>query len=154
MGIPLATLAEQLGANPAVTEAIVEASGLSRIGPEVALSHRRIELTDSQRTQRKQIRSRIGADLAVPSVKELDADRELLHLMIREGDLIRISNDLLLLPEQVEAIKRTLVSLPGQFTVAQFRDATSLSRKYAVPILEWMDMEGLTVRRGDSRSAR
>jgi selenocysteine-specific elongation factor len=42
----------------------------------------------------------------------------------------------------------------GEFTVAQFRDAADLSRKYAVPILEWSDKEGLTVRRGDIRRFR
>ena len=58
------------------------------------------------------------------------------------------------LPDQVELLKSHLQSMEGDFTVAEFRDATGLSRKYAVPILEWADKEGLTVRRGDTRRVR
>ncbi|MGH8942097.1 MAG: SelB C-terminal domain-containing protein [Acidimicrobiia bacterium] len=40
------------------------------------------------------------------------------------------------------------------YTVSRFRDHTGLSRKYVVPILEWADREGLTIRRGDVRHLR
>jgi hypothetical protein len=48
-------------------------------------------------------------------------------------------------------IRKTIREMGDGFTVADFRDATKLSRKYAVPFLEWADGEGLTVRRGDLR---
>ena len=60
--------------------------------------------------------------------------------------------------------QRVLASDAGEAIAAELRrplapghlgrDATGLSRKYAVPILEWSDREGLTVRRGDVRSLR
>ena len=39
-------------------------------------------------------------------------------------------------------------------TVAEFRDAFGVTRRHAVPLLEWLDREGWTVRRGDLRSLR
>jgi selenocysteine-specific elongation factor len=92
--------------------------------------------------------------LAVPAAGDLGLDRELLHRVIREGRLIRVSDDLVFLPEQIEEIRGHLSTMASPFTVAQFRDQTGLSRKYAVPILEWTDREGLTIRRGDERHLR
>jgi selenocysteine-specific elongation factor len=38
--------------------------------------------------------------------------------------------------------------------VAEFRDHFGLSRKYAVPLLEWMDANGVTERDGDVRTVQ
>jgi selenocysteine-specific elongation factor len=70
------------------------------------------------------------------------------------GKLVRISEDLVYLPEQIDRIVSELRAMEGSFTVAQFRDRTGLSRKYAVPLLEWADKEGLTIRQGDERRLR
>ena len=67
---------------------------------------------------------------------------------------VRISPDLVMLPDQIDQIRRLIESMPDGFTIADFRDRTGLSRKYAVPILEWADTEKLTVRRGDTRRVR
>ena len=37
------------------------------------------------------------------------------------------------------------------FSVADFRDALGITRKHAIPLLEWMDAEGITRRDGDLR---
>jgi selenocysteine-specific elongation factor len=42
----------------------------------------------------------------------------------------------------------------GQMTMAEFRDVIATSRKYAVPLLEWFDARGVTVRSGDYRMLR
>ena len=39
----------------------------------------------------------------------------------------------------------------ARFSVAEFKDWTGVSRKYAIPLLEWLDRERLTRRDGDSR---
>jgi selenocysteine-specific elongation factor len=139
----------------AVTEAVVELEpGLQSTGPAVALTGRVAELGSDEEARWSELRARISSDLATPSVQDLDIDPELLHFVIRRGDLVRISNELVYLPEQLEQIIETMRSMAGEFSVAEFRDATGLSRKYAVPLLEWADKEGLTVRRGDTRSVR
>ena len=39
-------------------------------------------------------------------------------------------------------------------TAAEFRDMLGTSRKYAVPLLEWLDAHGVTIRNGDYRTLR
>ncbi|MFQ5522669.1 MAG: selenocysteine-specific translation elongation factor [Acidimicrobiia bacterium] len=154
-GMPLATLAEKLGLDLEGAAVVVENSDrLERRGPEVAMKDWNVELSLDQEEQWQKVRVRLEADLAVPTVAELGLDPELVHLLIRRGRLIRISDALVYLPDQIGQIRGVLSEMPPEFTVADFRDAIGLSRKYAVPILEWADREGLTVRRGDTRSAR
>ncbi|HIE21495.1 MAG TPA: hypothetical protein EYP73_02705 [Acidimicrobiia bacterium] len=127
---------------------------MERRGPDVAVAGRSVELDPSQEDQWKEARRRLAAGLAVPTVAELGLDPELVHLLLRRGDLVRLSDALVFLPDQIEEIRRLLAKMPPDFTVADFRDAAGLSLKYAVPILEWADREGLTTRRGDTRNVR
>jgi selenocysteine-specific elongation factor len=95
-----------------------------------------------------------AAGLAVPRVSQLGLDPELLHAVIRSGRLTPISDEVAYLPEQIEEILERLQRLEDGFTVADFRDALGVSRRHAVPLLEWLDAGGWTVRRGDARSLR
>ena len=91
---------------------------------------------------------------AAPRADELELDPELIHALVREGDLVRISGDFVFLPDQVDELLATVRSFDVPFTVSEFRDRSGLSRKYAVPFLEWSDRAGHTVRQGDARRAR
>jgi len=99
-------------------------------------------------------RSLLAEDLAVPRASNLEISNELLHALIRRSDLVRIGDDLVLLPGQVEMITSGLSALPDGFTVSAFRDEFRLARRHAVPLLEWLDAEGWTRREGDGRSIR
>ncbi len=155
VGLPLATLAERLGVNSEIAAMVVaETDGLERVGPDVAATGRTVGLPEEAHAEWERARAELGAGLAVPTVAELGLDSELLHLQLRKGELVRVSDELVWLPDQIDKIRRLLESLPEEFTVAQFRDAAGLSRKYAVPLLEWADKEGITIRRGDIRTLR
>ncbi len=155
VGMPIATLAERLGVEREIAELVVERSDeLERRGPDVARPHHRAGLDEEQNLKWEKARERLAGSLAVPAQDELGLDEEVIHLKLREGELVRISPDLVYLPDQIEQIKAILSGLAEEFTVAEFRDAAGLSRKYAVPILEWSDKEGLTLRRGDVRRLR
>ncbi len=154
-GLPLATLAERLGVPVAVTEMAVErSSSLTRLGPDVAMTTHQIAVDSADLATWERARASLDDGLDVPAISELGIDPELLHYLIRSGDLVRVSDDLVFLPEQVEVIKGSLAAMDDGFTVAEFRDAIGLSRRYVVPILEWADKKGLTARRGDTRVAR
>jgi selenocysteine-specific elongation factor len=153
-GLPMATLAGRLAVPAAVVEAVVTTSEeLERTGPDVTRRGHEPTLSETQELAWQLAVGRLGDNLAVPAEAELGLDPEVVSLKLRSGELIRIGPGLLYLPAQVEELKRRMAEL-GEFTVAQFRDAAGLSRKYAVPILEWSDREGLTVRRGDIRRFR
>jgi selenocysteine-specific elongation factor len=154
-GMPLASLATSLGSTPEIAGRVVEESdSLHRIGPDVASTEHRQALDAGAEADWARAEAILRKGLAVPAADDLGLDRELLHRMIREGRLIRVSDDLVFLPRQIEEIREHLAALTSPFTVAQFRDQAGLSRKYVVPILEWADREGLTIRRGDERHLR
>jgi selenocysteine-specific elongation factor len=154
-GLSIATLAERLAIGRDIAESIVDRTDrLERRGPDVASPGHQAGLTEDQQQGWVRARKRLAEGLAVPDESELGLDNEVLHLKLREGELVRIAPGLVYLPGQIEELEELIVALDGEFTVAEFRDAAGLSRKYAVPILEWSDRKGLTVRRGDLRRVR
>jgi selenocysteine-specific elongation factor len=154
-GLSIATLAERLGIDAAIAEAVVDSTDLvERRGPDVARPGHRAVLDTAQEKAWREARDRLAESLAVPDETDLRLDPEIVHLKLRRGELVRVSATLVFLPAQISEIKSHLAGLSEGFTVADFRDAAGLSRKYAVPILEWSDKEGLTVRRGDVRRFR
>jgi selenocysteine-specific elongation factor len=154
-GLPLATLAERLGLGAQLTEAVVGMSPtLDRVGPDVRERGHSATLTKAQEAEWQRAEKRLMEGLTVPPESDLGVDQEVIALKIRAGELVRIAPGLVYLPSQVEEIEHLLRSCGAEFTVARFRDVSGLTRKYAVPILEWSDREGLTVRRGDVRRIR
>jgi selenocysteine-specific elongation factor len=154
-GLSLATLAERLRVEVDVAEVVVERSEkLERKGPDVALTAHRTGLTGDQEAAWQEARRRLEDSLAVPDATDLGLDQEIIHLKVRDGELVRVSPSLVYLPAQIEDLRARMAGLGKEFTVAEFRDTAGLSRKYAVPILEWSDRKGLTVRRGDLRRLR
>jgi selenocysteine-specific elongation factor len=78
--------------------------------------------------------------------------RALLQILLRDRKLVRVSEDLMFHGIAIESLKQALAGRKGQqFTVADFKDWTGVSRKYAIPLLEWLDRERITRREGDAR---
>lgn len=99
--------------------------------------------------------------LAVPGVKEvLEASgvdaaraRSLLQILLREKRLVRVAEDLVFHPAALASLRQGLQSRQGQrFSVPEFKEWTGISRKYAIPLLEFLDREHVTRREGDSRT--
>jgi len=70
------------------------------------------------------------------------------------GDMVPIDGTIYLhrsCEQQLQDNARKLAAEAGSFTVAQLRKALNSSRKYAVPMAEYLDRVGLTRRRGDVR---
>jgi selenocysteine-specific elongation factor len=54
--------------------------------------------------------------------------------------------------EAIEDLRQLLQARRGlRFSVPEFKDWTGVSRKYAIPLLEWLDRERVTRREGDKR---
>ena len=151
-GMPLATLATAIGVSRAIVEEAVSRSAeLESRGPDVALESHRPSLDEESERQWRDTESLLAQGLAVPRVDELPLSGELIHLLSRRGELVRISDDLAYLPGQVEEIKEVVSSLGEPFGVGDFKEATGLSRKYVMPLLEWLDANEYTIRRADGR---
>jgi selenocysteine-specific elongation factor len=123
-------------------------------------SHRILLKTDeSEATSRIEVLFR-DAGLAVPSMAEVLSKsgvesgraRSLLQILLRDRKLIKINDELILHASAVEALRSILAPRTGtRFSVADFKTWTGVSRKYAIPLLEFLDREHLTRREGDTR---
>ena len=76
------------------------------------------------------------------------------QLLVRRHRLIRIEGMLFHL-EALEQLKDEVRAMKGAGTAAvdvgTFKERYGLSRKYAIPLLEYLDREGVTRRAGASR---
>ncbi len=78
--------------------------------------------------------------------------RTLLQFLIREGHLVRITGDLVLHRSAIERLLGDLAAIKGsRLSVPEFKERTGISRKYAIPLLEYLDRQKLTRREGDFR---
>jgi selenocysteine-specific elongation factor len=98
----------------------------------------------------------LEAKAAPPLVSELGRrfDAALIRGLVRTGQLVQVSQDLVFPAETMAEIRNVVthrIAAAGPFTVAQFRDLVGASRKYAVPLLEYFDQAGFTRRQGDVR---
>ncbi|MBV9276715.1 MAG: selenocysteine-specific translation elongation factor [Candidatus Eremiobacteraeota bacterium] len=76
--------------------------------------------------------------------------------LLGTGALVKVGDDLYR-GSQINEIHRALIRLIEErekITMAEFRDLIGTSRKHAVPLLEWFDARGITVRSGDHRMLR
>lgn len=91
----------------------------------------------------------LAAQLAIPPAEM----RRLITLLLRERVLVRLGSDSLCVHRSAVAeLKKTIQSLRGQSVdVARFKQLTGVSRKYAIPLLEYLDRERVTRREGDHR---
>jgi selenocysteine-specific elongation factor len=83
--------------------------------------------------------------------KELN---DLLKLMTKEGALVRINDSLYMTANQYDkmiSILKGFFSRKNEMTVAEFRDILGTTRKYALPLLEYLDSNKITLRVGDIR---
>lgn len=80
--------------------------------------------------------------------------QELLVYLAGEGEIVRLADDLLYTSEQLARLEAQVTEVllsKGLLTVADFKEITGVSRKYAVPLLEYLDGRGVTRRSADNR---
>jgi selenocysteine-specific elongation factor len=79
--------------------------------------------------------------------------RRLITLLLRDGTLVRLGDDSLCMHRRaIEALADQIRCLRGQtFDIATFKQSAGVSRKYAIPLLEYLDRERITVKQGSQR---
>jgi selenocysteine-specific elongation factor len=87
------------------------------------------------------------------AVNEKEAG-DLLKLMVQEGSLVRINDATYIAKLQYDrmiGMLKEFNSKKPEMTVAEFRDLLGTTRKYALPLLEYLDSNKITLRIGDIR---
>jgi selenocysteine-specific elongation factor len=150
------------GAPPFVLGALLaDAKEVVTEGDTVRLRGHTLVLNQDEQQARAAIeRAFQQAGLAAPVVAQVLAKsgveptraRSLLQILLREKLLVRISEELVIHHSAIEELRRMLaVRKPARFNVGTFKEWTGISRKYAIPLLEFLDRERITRREGEDR---
>jgi len=132
----------------------------------IRLASHRVALEKDQETLRRAILDAYAPSGLMPPYfselcKTLDMDpqkaREILSLLVDEGRLIKVKEDLFFSAAAVEALMlrlKTFFQEHEEITTPQFKEMTGASRKFVIPLLEYFDSKNFTLRVGDTRKLR
>jgi len=132
----------------------------------IRLSGHRVDLKGELEDMRSKIAEiYMDAGLTPPSIKELmekfagqkSLAESVINVMLKEGSLIKINEDLYFHKEVLTRLREDYKSLlvrDGKATPASMKELTGLSRKFIIPLMEYFDITKLTIRAGDHRILR
>jgi selenocysteine-specific elongation factor len=136
---------------------VISGDLVQRAGREIALS--------PEETRAKELIERefANAGLTVPSFAVVLAKlpvesrraQKILQILLREKVLVKVADDLIFHQTALKNLGETLVKRRkehgARLPIGTFKELTGVSRKYAIPLLEYLDREHLTRRVGDER---
>ena len=147
----------------AVLQALAAEGKVLLEGETVRRAGREIQLSPEEAAAKEQIgRAFEKAGLAVPGAAEvlggLPIDRaraeKILKILLKEKTLVKVTGDLIFHRSALERLRELVGRRKQQsnrINVAVFKELTGLTRKYAIPLLEYLDRERITRREGDER---
>lgn len=149
-------------APPFLLDALVDrAEGVVVEGETVRLTSHTLSLQQDEEAALAKIESAFErAGLATPATSGVLAasgvgaarSRSLLQILIRRKRLVRVGDELVFHHSAIESLRAMLARHKGErFKVPAFKEWTGASRKYAIPLLEYLDRERVTRREGDIR---
>lgn len=144
-----------------VLEEMCRAGTISRRGPLFATPGHQPRLSGEALAQAESLLKCLEADGCSPRdwqnvLEETSTEKkrraQLEDYLFGTESVVRLSEKLVTTPSVMEKARETLKqSHPDGFTASEARQTLDTSRKFIIPILEWMDQQGWTVRLGDSR---
>lgn len=132
-------------------------------GELVRLPGRGVVMKDEEAESKKIIEAAFAtAGLKVPALKDVLAGlkvdkiraQKIVTLLLRDKVLVKISDDLVFHQNALLDLRKLMVlekAKSPKLDVARFKDLTGVTRKYAIPLLEYLDRERVTRRVGDER---
>ncbi|HKD78670.1 MAG TPA: selenocysteine-specific translation elongation factor [Candidatus Angelobacter sp.] len=166
-GMSKEELRAKLGLHQPVMEALlaqlVREKKVETAGEQVRLAGRGVELKDEEAKAKEQIeRAFASAGLKVPLMKEvldklpIDKARaqKLVTLLLRDRVLVKLTDDLVFHHTALEGLRQLMATQKtktAKIDVPTFKDLIGVTRKYAIPLLEYLDQQRVTRRVGDER---
>jgi len=132
-------------------------------GEAVRLAGRGVVMKDEEAESKNVIEQAFAAaGLQVPSLREVLANlkvdkvraQKIVTLLLRDKVLVKISDDLVFHQVALGELRRKIAErkkTASKIDVGQFKEITGVSRKYAIPLLEYLDRELVTKRVGNER---
>ncbi|MGC1448451.1 MAG: selenocysteine-specific translation elongation factor [Candidatus Sulfotelmatobacter sp.] len=166
-GMAREALREQVKSSPEVFAASLELLSRAKIvevfGDLVRLPGHGVVMKDEEAESKKKIEEAFAtAGLKVPALHEvlagLKVDRvraqKIVTLLLRDKVLVKVSEELVFHQSALEELRGSIAAQRAKspnMDVAKFKELTGVSRKYAIPLLEYLDRERVTRRVGDLR---
>ncbi len=166
-GISKEELREKLDLHQTVMEALLAQLMRDKkaevSGEQVRLAGRGVELKDEEAKAKEQIEKAFAdAGLKVPLMKEvldklpIDKARaqKLVTLLLRDRVLIKLADDLVFHHAALQGLRQVMATQKAKtpkIDVPTFKDLIGVTRKYAIPLLEYLDQQRITRRVGDER---
>jgi selenocysteine-specific elongation factor len=147
----------------AVLDLLLRDKKIEVAGDLVRLPGQGVVMKDEEAESKKKIEEAFAsAGLRVPALQEvlaglkLDRSRaqKIVTLLLRERLLVKVSEELVFHRAALEDLRRLVLiqkTKSPRMDVAAFKEITGVSRKYAIPLLEYLDRERVTRRVGDAR---
>jgi selenocysteine-specific elongation factor len=156
---------EQLGVEDAVLEALVAGDPAIEpvAGGRLRLAAFRPDLSEEQTGRLEQLETiLLDARFATPREDQLaeavgatSAEAEkLLGLLLDAGKVVRLAAGVVMHADAVEEAKRVIAEFireNGEIGPADLKNLVGMSRKYSIPLFEWLDARRFTMRKGDRR---
>jgi len=146
-----------------VEDLLVREKVLQTAGELIHAAGRGVVLRDDEAESKKQIEAAFAqAGLKVPLLKDVLASlpidkvraQKIVTLLLRDRVLVKLSDDLVFHRDALEGLRQLVLAQKTKtpkLNVVAFKDLTGVSRKYAIPLLEYLDRERVTRRVGDER---
>ncbi len=147
----------------AAVSSLVRERRLEFVGELVRVPGQGAVMKDEEAESKKAIEEAFAAaGLKVPALAEVLAGlrvdkgraQKIVTLLLRDKVLIKVSNELVFHRSALEQLRQRILAYKAKSSkmdVTQFKDLAGVSRKYAIPLLEYLDRERVTRRVGDSR---
>jgi len=166
-GISREELREKLGIGPevfrGVEQLLVSDKQLVVAGELIHAAGRGVVLRDDEAESKKQIETAFAtAGLKVPLLKDVLASlpvdkvraQKIVTLLLRDRVLVKVGDDLVFHRDALDGLRKLVAAQKGKtpkLNVVAFKDLLGVTRKYAIPLLEYLDRERVTRRVGDER---
>jgi selenocysteine-specific elongation factor len=146
-----------------VVDSLIQEKLIAKGDNLVRLTSHQVKLGGQEKALMDKIQKILGEEpLAPPDLKEIEKQagvprnrlNEVIRLLERDGSVVRVTSDMYFLSSAIDQLRTMLkkfLAEKGEMPAAAFRDLIGSSRKYTIPLLEYFDRDGLTIRIGDVR---
>ncbi|HET9306391.1 MAG TPA: selenocysteine-specific translation elongation factor [Candidatus Sulfotelmatobacter sp.] len=166
-GVGREQLRDQRSVSPEIFDAVltmlVRNKKVEVTGDLVRLAGRGVVMKEEEAESKKKIEDAFAtAGLKVPALQEVLASlkvdkvraQKIVTLLLRDRVLVKVSEGLVFHRNALEGLRRQMAAQKAKSSkidVGGFKEMTGVSRKYAIPLLEYLDRERVTKRVGDVR---
>jgi selenocysteine-specific elongation factor len=154
----------------AALASLIASNTLAVVGDTVSLAERKQILTPVETSARTALYDGLSrAGFEVPKIAELldvvsrelklplPHVRKILQTLIESREIVKVTDEFFFDKKAIDSLIANVRENAGAdrtIDVAKFKEISGVSRKYAIPLLEYFDREKITIRTGDKRIIR